>query len=66
METYSETLGGVGVNGNRLGIKVDMLYKRADEMTEARKVDMASINSKMDQAWGMLDKKEKREKRTRR
>ena len=45
METYSETLGGVGVNGNRLGIKVDMLYTRAEEMTEARKVEMVSINS---------------------
>ena len=38
-EAYSESLGGIGIHGNRLGVKVDMLYKRTEEINEARKTN---------------------------
>ena len=45
------------MNGNRLGVKVDMLYKRAEEMNDVRKVEMASISENMDQAWGIMEQR---------
>ena len=56
-ETYSESLGGVGPSGNRLGIKVDMLYKRTEEVNDARKGDLITIEDRMNQAWGTIDQR---------
>ena len=50
MESYSESLGGVGPNGNRLGVKVDMLAKRVEDLNESGKTGIATMTSNMNQA----------------